>query len=126
MCDTKDPWGTPALTGFSCEDFLSRTTWSGVLLEKRQKKTKYIYTQSVKLIFVKKTSMPKFLINSFTLSDAEDNTFRLLNKEVYQIHLCWKHYCSEHYYNPSQRNCQNQLIYLSFSNIGQECQDSLI
>ena len=23
-----NPWGTPALTGYSCEDFLSRTTQS--------------------------------------------------------------------------------------------------
>ena len=27
-----DLWGTPALTGYSCEDFPSRTTWSCLLL----------------------------------------------------------------------------------------------
>ena len=29
-----EPWGTPALPGYSCEDFLSRTTWSHLLLKK--------------------------------------------------------------------------------------------
>ena len=33
--DTKmEPWGTPALTGYSCEDILSRTTCSCLLLRK--------------------------------------------------------------------------------------------
>ena len=31
-----DPWGTTALTGYSCEDFLSRTTWSCLLLRKEE------------------------------------------------------------------------------------------
>ena len=29
-----EPWGTPALTGYSWEDFPSRTTWSCLLLRK--------------------------------------------------------------------------------------------
>ena len=29
------PWGTPELTGYSCEDFPSRTTWSCLLLKKK-------------------------------------------------------------------------------------------
>ena len=29
-----DPWGTPALTGYSCDNFPSRTTQSGILLRK--------------------------------------------------------------------------------------------
>ena len=31
-----DPEGTPALTGYSCEDFASRTTWSFLLLRKEE------------------------------------------------------------------------------------------
>ena len=30
------PWGTLALTGYSCEDFSSRTTWSPLLLWKEE------------------------------------------------------------------------------------------
>ena len=29
-----EPWGTPALTGYSCEDFSSSTTWTHLLLRK--------------------------------------------------------------------------------------------
>ena len=29
-----EPWGTPALTGYSCDVFLSKTTWSSLLLRK--------------------------------------------------------------------------------------------
>ena len=31
-----DPWGTPALTGYSCEDFLSRTTQGHLLPRKEE------------------------------------------------------------------------------------------
>ena len=31
-----DPWGTPALTRYSCEDFPSRTTGSCLLLRKEE------------------------------------------------------------------------------------------
>ena len=30
------PWGSPALTGYSCEDFSSRTTWSYLLLREEE------------------------------------------------------------------------------------------
>ena len=52
-----DPWGTPALTGYSCEDFPSKTTRSRLLL-KRRNKTKYLTWKSIRLRFVKKTSIP--------------------------------------------------------------------
>ena len=52
-----DPWGTPALTGYSCEDFSSRTTWSLLLLKKRRNKAKYLTWNSVRPKFVKKTSL---------------------------------------------------------------------
>ena len=31
-----DPWGTPELTGYSCEDFSPRTTQSQLLLRKEK------------------------------------------------------------------------------------------
>ena len=31
-----NPWGTPALTGYSCEDFPSRTTRRRLLLRKEK------------------------------------------------------------------------------------------
>ena len=31
-----EPWETPALTGYSCEDLPSRTTWSCLLLRKEE------------------------------------------------------------------------------------------
>ena len=31
-----DPWGTPALTGYSCEHFQSRTTYRCLLLKKEE------------------------------------------------------------------------------------------
>ena len=31
-----EPWGTPAPTGYSCEDFPSRTTQSHLLLRKEE------------------------------------------------------------------------------------------
>ena len=31
-----DPWWTPAVTGYYCEDFPSRTTWSCLLLRKEE------------------------------------------------------------------------------------------
>ena len=33
---TMEPWGTPALTGYSCEDFLSRTIRSCLLFRKEE------------------------------------------------------------------------------------------
>ena len=45
-----EPWGTPALNGYSYEDFPSRTTWSCLLLRKEE-----IW---LRLQFVDKTSMP--------------------------------------------------------------------
>ena len=47
-----DHWGTSASTGYSCEDFPSRTTWSCLLLTKDKK------GQIFDLKFYKKTSMP--------------------------------------------------------------------
>ena len=33
---TMEPWGTPALTGYFCEEFLSRLTQSGLLVRKEE------------------------------------------------------------------------------------------
>ena len=50
-------WGTPALTGYYCEDlhFPSRST---SITEKRRDRAKYLTWNSMRLTFVKKTSMP--------------------------------------------------------------------
>ena len=37
-----EPWGTPALTGYSCEDFTSKTTSSDLLLREKRNKAKYL------------------------------------------------------------------------------------
>ena len=50
-----DPWGTPALTEYSCEDVPSRTTQ---ITEKRRNKARYQTWNSIKTNFVKRTSMP--------------------------------------------------------------------
>ena len=46
-----DAWGTPALTGYYCKDFPSKTTQSHLLLRKEEIRSK----------FVKKTSMSNFV-----------------------------------------------------------------
>ena len=51
-----EPWGTPALTGYSCEDFPSRTSRSRLLLRKRNK-AKYLTWNYTSLRFAKKASM---------------------------------------------------------------------
>ena len=68
-----DPWGTPALTGYSCEDFPSRTTQSHLLLRKSavvQEALKpywklvarpHLYRWSITLLF---TSFPKTLLTT--------------------------------------------------------------
>ena len=52
-----EPWGTPALTGYSCEDFPSRTTQSCLLLRKEEIRPN-IWPEIPWLKFVKKTTMP--------------------------------------------------------------------
>ena len=51
-----EPWRTPALTGYSCESFLSRTTQLPIT-EKRRNKANDLTWNSIRLKFVKKTSM---------------------------------------------------------------------
>ena len=52
------PWGTSALTEYSCQDFPWRTTRSHLLLKKKRNKAKYLTRNFVRRKFVKKTSMP--------------------------------------------------------------------
>ena len=53
-----EPRGTPALTGYSFEDFLSRTYWSRLLWPNIwPDKARYLNWSSIRLKFVKKTSM---------------------------------------------------------------------
>ena len=51
------PWGTPALTGYSCKDFPSRTTRSRLLLRKEEIRP-ISALKFHKTKFMKKTSMP--------------------------------------------------------------------
>ena len=54
-----DSWETLALTGFSCEDFLSRTTWSHLSQRKEKMRRNTWPKVPIDLIkFVKKISMP--------------------------------------------------------------------
>ena len=50
-------WGTPALTGYCCEDVPSRSTWSHLLLRKEDK-AKYLNWNSIRFKFMKNISMP--------------------------------------------------------------------
>ena len=53
-----EPWDTPALTGYSCEDFASKITWSHLLLRKKEiRPNKYLTWNSIRLKFVKKIGM---------------------------------------------------------------------
>ena len=52
-----DPYGTPVITGYSCEDVPSKTTQSCLLL--RKDKIKPNIWPEIPLKFVKKTSMAK-------------------------------------------------------------------
>ena len=52
-----DPWGTPALTGYFCEDFPSRTTQSRLLLRKEKIRLNIWPEIPLRLKFVKKISM---------------------------------------------------------------------
>ena len=51
------PWGTPTITGYSCEDFPTRTTWSRLLLRNGKIRPNLTWN-STRLEFVKKNSMP--------------------------------------------------------------------
>ena len=75
-----EPWETPALTGYSCEDFQSRTTQSCLLLTKEEKKPNF-WPEIIWLQFVKKTSMlnpVKSLISSATVWAGPDNMLKAL------------------------------------------------
>ena len=53
-----DPYGTPALSGNTCEDFPSRTTSSRLLLRKKRIRPNLSPEIPLRLKFVKNTSMP--------------------------------------------------------------------
>ena len=52
-----EPWRNPALTGYCCEDFPSRTTQKPCITEKRTNQDKYLTWNSMRLKLVKKTCM---------------------------------------------------------------------
>ena len=43
-----EPWGTPALTGYCCQDLPSTTTQSHLLLRKEEKKRPNIWPETPK------------------------------------------------------------------------------
>ena len=53
-----DPWGTPTLTGYFCDDIPSKNHSKPSSTKKKQNKAKYRTWVSVRFEFVKKTSMP--------------------------------------------------------------------
>ena len=53
-----EPWGTPALTGYSCEDFPSTATRNCLVLRKDKIRPNIWPEIPQNLKFVKKTSMP--------------------------------------------------------------------
>ena len=55
--ESQEPWETPALTGYSYEDFPSKTTQTCLLL-RNDKIDQYLTWNSIRLNFVKNTSMP--------------------------------------------------------------------
>ena len=57
-CMTKmKPWGIPAVTGYSSEDFPSRTTFKPSITKKRPNKAINLTQNSISLNFLKKTNM---------------------------------------------------------------------
>ena len=70
-----DPWETPALTAYSYEDFPSRTTWRRLLLRKKIK-AKYLSWNSIRLNFVKKTSIPNPVKSSPRPAKSPSNSIR--------------------------------------------------
>ena len=70
VAPSMEPWGTPALTGYSCEDFPKLS-----ITEKRRNNAKYLSWNFIRLKFVKKTSMSNPLaleISSATTQVAPD------------------------------------------------------
>ena len=53
-----EPWATPALTGYSCWRLPIQNHLKPSFTEKRRNKAKYLTWHSIRLKFVKKTSMP--------------------------------------------------------------------
>ena len=68
-----DPSGTPALTGYSCEDFPYRTTRSCLLLQKEEIKPNI---RRERLKFVKKTSMPNSVESPEKIKCYSSSSFR--------------------------------------------------
>ena len=85
-----EPWGTPTLTGYSCEDFPSRTTWSCLLLRKEEIRPN-IWPEIPKTLFVKDLSFWKNLKDLSLKKTSMPNPVKSLEK---RYHSCygWKWY----------------------------------
>ena len=64
------PWGTPALTGYSCVDLPSKTTRSFLLLKKRRNKAKYLTWNSIRLLSLWSRPAGQTLSKALDISSA--------------------------------------------------------
>ena len=94
------PWGTPTLTEYSSNDFLSRTTRGSLILRNDEKRLQYLARNSLRLKFLKNTSMSnpvESFIYSATAPVAQDlwqcNQFYKiqLSEDLQLIKKTWKH-----------------------------------
>ena len=86
---------TPALAEYPCKDFSSRTTRNYLLLKKRRSKVKNPSRNSIRLKFVKKTSMPDHaerfrLIKCYSSScpgpvKSPSNSIRSKSQKIYSL-----------------------------------------
>ena len=85
------PWLTPALTRYSCEDFLSRTTLSRLLLRKEEIRPN-IWPERLK--FVRKTNMPNPIKSLEYMNHYSLNSPRpVISPGNYIRHNCQKICC---------------------------------
>ena len=81
-----DPWGTPALTGYSFKNFPSRT-----ITDKRRNKTKYLTWNSIRPKFVKKTNMSNSVKSLGYIKCYSSSSLRPVKSPSNPIrHNCWK------------------------------------
>ena len=114
-----EPWGTPALTRYSYEDFPFRTTQSLLLLRKEETGPNIWPEIQLRRKFVKKTSMPKPVkgIGYIRPVKSPKNSIRYNSKKICSqtvdredLKLYWKSEKSPHF---SRRSAV--LLFTSFS-----------
>ena len=81
--------GTPALTRYSCEDFLPRTTVSYLLLRKKRSKAKYLTWNSIRLKNAKPCQKPWVyqVLNILKNKDHWWNLQTFWKARLFQTHI---------------------------------------